>query len=385
MRFDPSPIERITTAVACLLPPAEIEVSGCLAYTNIPDFGWDFGNHLLRTLYRPRICRLAAVELRRFPSDARLAVPSGEEMLPICGEHVAGEQVHPSWSDEGLQQAIAGCETTDCIDESAIIIGRFGMRTWGHWLGELLPKIVCVEAMEPGRYRYLFPAPLMSDPLLKPQRESLEFYGLGPDRLHLLEPGRSYRFRELAWVSSVWSDRMMHPAAIEAMRKHASIHSEGIGRTDRIALLRRESSTRNLANLDEILWFLRSHAWNIIDIGELSFAEQVATFEAASAVISVLGSGLAGLMYAPRGVKVLTLTPVGWADGFFFAMMQNRNAALAEIRGLKSPADPRPVAISSFHVKVADIERGLRGLGLLPNRFGWPPEAGRACDAVGSW
>jgi Glycosyltransferase 61 len=381
VRFDPSPIERITTASAWLLPPAEIEVPGCLAYTNIPDFSWDLGHHLLRTVYQPRICRLAAVELRGFPSDARVAVPNGEEMLPICGEHVASEQIHPSWPDEQLQQAIAGCETTDCIDENAIIIGRFGMRTWGHWLGELLPKIVCMEAREPGRYKYLFPAPLMSDPLLKPQRESLEFYGVGPDRLHLLEPGRSYRFRELAWVSSVWSDRMMHPVAIEGMRRPASIHDEAIGRTDRIALLRRESSTRNLANLQEILWFLRSHGWSIIDIGELSFAEQVATFEAASAVISVLGSGLAGLMYAPRGVKVLTLAPVGWTDDFFFAMMQNRNAALADIRGVKSPVDPRPVANSSFHVKVEDIGRGLRGLGLL-RPLSRP--AGRACDRVGS-
>jgi capsular polysaccharide biosynthesis protein len=374
----------MTEATACLLPSAEVEVPGCLAYTNIPDFAWDFGYYLLRTLYIPRICRLPAVELRRFPPDARLAVPNGEEMLPIRDERVAVEQVHPSWPDEQLQRAIADCEATDFIDESAIIIGRFGMRTWGHWLGELVPKILCVEAMQPGRYRYLFPAPLMSDPLLRPQRESLEFYGLGPDRLLLLQPGRSYRFRELAAVTSVWADHMVHPAAVELMRKGAGIHGEGIDRTDRIALLRRESSTRNLANVEEIEWFLRSHGWRIIDIGELSFAQQVATFEAASAVVSVLGSGLAGLMYAPRGVKVLTLAPVRWADGFFFAMMQNRNAALAEIRGPKSPYDPRPVATSRFHVKIEDIGRGLRGLGLLTDRCDRPERLGRVRDAVGS-
>lgn len=373
----------MTETVASLLPPTEIEVPGCLAYTNIPDFGWDFGYYLLRTLYLPRICRLPAVELRRFPPDARLAVPNGEEMLPIRDEHVTGEQIHPSWPDEQLQRAIASCETTDFIDESAIIVGRFGMRTWGHWLGELVPKILCVEAMQPGRYKYLFPAPLMSDPLLKPQRESLEFYGLGPDRLLLLQPGRSYRFRELAAVSSVWSDHMVHPAAVEMMRRQAGIRGDGIDRTDRIALLRRESSTRNLANVEEIEWFLRSRGWRIIDIAEQSFAEQVATFQGASAVLSVLGSGLAGLIYAPRGVKVLTLAPAGWADGFFFAMMQNRNAALADIRGTKSLGDPRPVATSRFHMKLEDIERGLRGLGLLPDRSCRPP-VGRARDAVGS-
>ena len=384
MRFDPTPIDRMTEATACLLPPTEIEVPGCLAYTNIPDFGWDFGYYLLRTLYLPRICRLPAVELRRFPPDARLAVPNGEEMLPICDARVTGEQIHPSWPDEQLQRAIASCETTDFIDEDAIVIGRFGMRTWGHWLGELVPKILCVEAVKPGRYKYLFPEPLMSDPLLKPQRESLEFYGVGPDRLLLLQPGRSYSFRELAAVTSVWSDHMVHPAAVELMRKCAGIHREGVDGTDRIALLRRESSTRNLVNVEEIEWFLRSHGWRVVDIGEQSFTEQVATFEAASAVLSVLGSGLAGLIYAPQGVKVLTLTPVGWADGFFFAMMQNRNAALAEIRGAKLVGDPRPVATSRFRVKLEDIERGLRGLDLLPDRSGRPQRLARVHDAVGS-
>jgi Glycosyltransferase 61 len=136
--------------------------------------------------------------------------------------------------------------------------------------------------------------------------------------------------------------------------------------------------------VEEIEWFLHSHGWRIIDVGEQSFAEQVATFRGASAIVSVLGSGLAGLIYAPRGVKVLTLAPAGWADGFFFAMMQNRNASLAEIRGPKLVGDPRPVATSRFRVKLEDIEHGLRGLDLLPDRSARPQRLARAHDAVGS-
>jgi len=381
VRFDPTPIDRMTEAAACLLPPAEIEVPGCLAYTNIPEFGWDFGNHLLRVLYRRRICRLAAVELRRFPPEARVAVPNGEEFLPVCGGHVAAQQIHPAWPDEQLQSAIATCETTDFIDESVVLLGRFGMRTWGHWLGELLPKIMCVEALHPGRYKYLLPDILTSDPILRSQRESLEFYGLRQDRLLLVPPGRSYKFHELAAVTSVWSESMIHPAAVELMRQDEKEAGKPPGR---IALLRRESSTRNLANVEEVEWFLHSHGWPIIDIGEQSFAEQVATFRGASAIVSVLGSGLAGLIYAPRGVKVLTLAPAGWADGFFFAMMQNRNAELAEIRGPKLVGDPRPVATSRFRVRLEDIEHGLRGLDLLPDRSARPQRLARAHDAVGS-
>jgi capsular polysaccharide biosynthesis protein len=102
----------------------------------------------------------------------------------------------------------------------------------------------------------------------------------------------------------------------------------------------------------------------MVEIGSLPFADQVATFAAAETVVSVLGSGLSGLLYAPSGVNVLTLAPSRWLDLFFFALMQNRDAHLADIRGPQDPADPRDAAVARFVVERQEIRLGLRALGL---------------------
>ena len=42
-----------------------------------------------------------------------------------------------------------------------MIVARYGFGTWGHWIGELLPKIVTVEAAFPGRFSFAIPRPMM--------------------------------------------------------------------------------------------------------------------------------------------------------------------------------------------------------------------------------
>jgi hypothetical protein len=87
-------------------------------------------------------------------------------------------------------------------------------------------------------------------------------------------------------------------------------------------------------------------------------------FSGSTAIVSILGSGLAGLIYSPANVNVITLAPVGWADDFFFGIMQNRNARLADVRGIKSISDPRDAFYSSFRVDVADLGAAIAALGL---------------------
>ena len=354
------PLRDIAASLDRLLPPATVCAPACLAHTNLPDFDWEFGRHLMKNLYVPRVCRLDEVRLWRLPPGAFVAVPNGEELLAVHDQSVAAEQIHPGWDTARLHEAIAGCANEGYIDRSTVLIGRYGLRTWGHWLGELLPKIVCVEACHPGRCGYALPIDIVRDPHLATALESLTFHGIGRDRLVLLEPGCRYRFRELLAVSPVWSDRMIHPGAVEAMRRTAP----ALPPAGRVALLRRESTTRRVANLDQLHPVLAANGFRIVEIGAMSFRAQVAIFQGATAIVSVLGSGLSGLIYAPPKVKIAALCPIGWADDFFFAMMRNRAAALADIRGPSTDDDSRGAAVSSFTVDPAALERGLRALGL---------------------
>ncbi len=359
-RLTLSPLERITLPGQRLLRPTTIDVPACLVHTNMTEFDWDFGRHLLATLYTPRSCRLAPVQLRRFRSSTWVAVPTGEDLIPVCDGWIPTEQVNPGWDASRLREAVAGCGPEVEVDRAVVVLGRYGLRTWGHWLGELLPKVACLERFSPGQFSYGLPADILHDAHLRTARKSLRFHGVNDDRVVTLEVGRRYRFRELFAVSSVWSDRMMHPGAVETMRQAIPAQPRG----DRVALLRRELATRRVANLDELRPLLEAADIRIVEIAELPFSAQVTIFQRADVVISVLGSGLTGLIYSPPGVKVVTLSPIGWADDFFFALMQNRSARLAEIRGPSTNDDPRGVGVSSFTVPPAALRRGLRALGL---------------------
>ena len=67
---------------------------------------------------------------------------------------------------------------------------------------------------------------------------------------------------------------------------------------------------------------------------------------------------------APRGVKVLTMAPAEWGDLFFFALMQERDAAYADIRGRSTAQDAAGVGTASFTVPLDALRRGLAAIGL---------------------
>ena len=128
---------------------------------------------------------------------------------------------------------------------------------------------------------------------------------------------------------------LVHLSPSQVSRRIQRLQEMGL--IDRfVALLRRESTTRNLANVEEVCTYLQSRGWSIVDIALLDFLDQVTVFASAENIISVLGSGLTGLMYSPEGAKVVTLAPSNWGDLFFFSLMQERRVRLADIRGLSS-------------------------------------------------
>ena len=97
------------------------------------------------------------------------------------------------------------------------------------------------------------------------------------------------------------------------------------------------------------------------------------SFRRAHHVLSVLGSGLTGMIYSPDGADVVTLAPSNWSDRFFFAIMQNRDARLVDIRGRSRATDTAGAAGAPFHrdrcsrSRIAGVESfqavGRRGTG----------------------
>ncbi|WP_235705456.1 glycosyltransferase family 61 protein [Acidiphilium iwatense] len=291
---------------------------------------------MLHATYPARELRFEPIRLGRLPVGTVLH--AGHNFWVEHAGRLAIEQVNPligNWS--ALHADIAKLPFgSEKIAQPCVLAARYGDVTWGHWVGEILPRIVIAEAMYPGRFSFAMNANII-DPTIDggyatAVLQSLGAYGINQDRLIGLRADRHYHFDTLFAVADIWSVAGIHPTAIDVMRSRLpKVQTENPGR--KLAILRRDASTRNIANLADIEQVLDREGYTIADPARLSFQAQADLFRTSDDLFGVLGSGLIGLMFAPDNVRVASVAPGSWPDAYFHIFMQHRNASYADLRG----------------------------------------------------
>ena len=325
----------LAVAAETILPALALTVANATVFSNVEALNPAFGRHLHNDIYTARDCALAAVPLFRLPAGAILH--GGGEFLVTSDGKLVREQIGPYLDGDpaGIVRLIAEPRPVVVIDGDCLLVARFGIYTWGHWLGELLPKAVLAESRYPGRFRFAMPSQVLTDP--RPEvpwirmRESLLAYGIDASRILPVDAGCDYRFQALYAVGSVWSDHVMHPAAAAAMRERLmpAMRPAGPGVEKRVALLR-EGDGRSIVNAGEVAELLRQKGFSFHPIGRLRFWDQVQLFRSATVLFSVLGSDLTGLIYAREGIQVVSVAPSIFGDRFFYAMILDRHGRYAD-------------------------------------------------------
>jgi capsular polysaccharide biosynthesis protein len=317
--------------------------------------------------YAARIGRPEAVRIMALPEGA--LVHGQAQFLLSVGDLLVEEQIPPSWRADsgGSLPPRRGLPEPHDVDGDVMLIARFGCRTWGHWLGELLPKVAVCEWHFPNRYFYALPHEAIdverSGVIAKRIRESLAAYGVPMGRVLPLT-GKLYRFSRLFAMTGVWTDRMMHPQVMATLQETARLpNAVSASIQPRVALLRGDNDRRQMANADAVKACLRRRDYAVLDIADLSFTDQIRVFSQAKRIFSILGSSLSGLIYANEGVDVIAAAPARFADRFFYALMQAKGARYAEVRG---PVAGEPLPMyrdSAFEVPIGDLEAAFAALG----------------------
>ena len=227
-----------------------------IAFTNIEELKPAFGRHMLADVYKARDVVVDALDLGLLPPDA--TVMMDHDFMLTVGGHPIADQLSPSLAakPDDVAAILAAERPVQDIAGEMMLAARFGIATWGHWLGELLPKVVVVENRFPGRFTYVLPTHVVNWQRIHPayQRihESLLAYGITDDRILGMEPGSDYRFAALHALTPIWSDGAIHPQAAELMRRNImQIPQSEPSR--RVALLRTDTHGRNIDNIDELV------------------------------------------------------------------------------------------------------------------------------------
>ncbi len=312
--------------------------------------------------YAARVGQPEAVNIMVLPAGTVIRGDAGwvvEANGALVREQLPPNGSAPAQDDHCLAEDPVPVE----VGGEIMLIARYGFLTWGHWLGELLPKIAVLEKQQPGRFTYALPKMAfdISQRRLYGTRlaESLEAYGVATSRVLMLDR-RPLCFDRLYAMTNVWTDHMMHPSVLADMREGVGVHEMDRpvpGR--RIALLRGDNTRRQIGNSEEVKSLFGAKGFDIVDVAEQSFSQQVSIFATAEMIFSILGSSLTGLIYACRDIGVVAGAPEHFGDRFFYAIMQARGARYAEVRGPVLGEPNKLYRDSTFALPVAPLEHAI--------------------------
>jgi len=222
---------------------------------------------------------------------------------------------------------------------------------WGegyyHWLMDGLPRLACLSEF-PKDTRILVPFHLK-----KYHSETLKALRL-EDRVRPTSEGH-LEIDDYFFSAPTAMTGCDNPYAIQYLR-HSFLNCGNdrpeIG--DRI-FLKRRAKTRGFLNEKEIEDFFENEGWDIVDLEELDFSEQVGLFSRVRAVAGLHGGGFTNLLWCRPGCAVLELCADNFLNGCYEGI-----AAYLDLRHgyLVFPAD----GASNIRVPVADLSRKVREL-----------------------
>ncbi len=319
------------------------------------------------TLYAARTVNYSSVDLVRLPAGICLF---GRHFLLKLGDELVQEQMPPPHILSDPETAWRECTklTTVGVEVPCIVVSRYGLMVWGHWVGELLPRLLLAERMFPGRFRYVLPGLVLASS--SPRNvwnsiwDTIRAAGVTSDRIIAPDESKNYVFSNLYSMSSILQKQSFHPGGLAAFRD-VYLPNVAPKPNRRIALLRTEAGHRRISNLPDVIRLLREHDFEFVEVGRLPFAEQVHLFASSALIVGVLSSALTGLLFAPEKVHVLSLAQEGYLNSFFYPMMQARSARYYDVRGPITARSEHGDVFSDFQVEPAAIETALAALGSL--------------------
>ena len=242
---------------------------------------------------------------------------------------------------------------------SAFIGDRFRGGNYCHWLLDWLPRLSLCEHAGPFENIVYSIIGLRHDFMA----ESLAFLGYSDRTVIEAAAWPVWRFEKLLVPDSAITGTFRHPMQL--------CHPDLIGwwrsklpvRKPRRKLYIPRTNKRVVQNETELVNLL--DGFEVFDPGRHSFEEQIEAFSEAEAVVGAHGAGLANILFAPEGCRVLELFPPRGGMAAFAclanALNHDYDLAIEDDGRPPSPMHEREPNNLDFHAPLEQVARWLEG------------------------
>jgi hypothetical protein len=228
-----------------------------------------------------------------------------------------------------------------------------------HWLIEWCGRLELIEA-----YRDqtgCTPKLLIPETAPKYLRESLALLGFGSESwIPWNENSAPRKVRNLVLPSFRGTTVAQSPAALQWLRRRflSAICAEVEEPPRRIYIPRPRGGWRCVLNDAEVVEYLRGEGFDILEPQRLTLAEQIRYFSQASLIVSLHGSGLTNVLFAPQAAVLELFGAYG--DGTWFGMTARLGQSY-EALTCKSVGDDVVVDLEVLKKRVAALSWHANG------------------------
>jgi hypothetical protein len=177
-----------------------------------------------------------------------------------------------------------------------------------HWLLDALPRLALLREF-PTDTRIIVPGQLAAY-----QKESLAMLGLTADRIRY-SPETHLQVENYYFSSPPSMIACHSPYAVRFLRDSFLPKAAADYSGHRRFFIKRVDNARNVGNSAELERFFAGLGWGIVDLNQLTFAQEIRLFAGAEAICGMMGSGLTNTLFCRPDCAVVALAHDYWTDG----------------------------------------------------------------------
>ena len=189
----------------------------------------------------------------------------------------------------------------------AIFIG--GHHNYGHWLFNHIARL-CFMGQLKGEVKYLVPKSIRQS-----QKDMLFACGIKREDIVFLEYGKTIRVEELVIPQMPWHATSngltwWTPSCFSLLRSILGLNAGILSKAkNRVFLTRKNAERRHIINEDEIFSGIKKFGFQRVDIGALSFSEQLELGKKTNILVTPIGANSNFFLNLPLNATVVELAP----------------------------------------------------------------------------